>query len=925
MGNSNSNTKNLINLYLLDKIIKHPVEMPKMKNNKIYFIQKTIVDRYKDLYYYKEIIKILENDKNILNNNIELNEDNILDIIPKEIKHQFEEINKELLLKNLTYEHNNKWNYKSLTFGKFQNIKYIDDFEIIDHDLKKFFKEQKFKVLKGKYIIGTKGIFIYIRIPVDNKSELSVFEIGNFDENGNFNIQYLLDQNEIDNPSKLIDALVDKGIDSIFNELISQEKKDIKFKIFLPNFPYNFYIFNDINNDNISMHTIINNTTLNESSSLNQSNIMIEANLNGIIKQEKDSMLKPNNKLECLIYLSIFQKLIIKNNSEIQKVFLMNTKYLEQFYFNEIEELINKNEEIKKIIDNNKNINDLSLNLVVAYLLKDNRFQEIKNKISSINSIYTSHIYEGEDFNLTNNKKIKIFKSFIIINEALSKDFEKHFGIKFIKSYISYISIKKSRNENDKLIIHDNQYTIFIYDLNNECHIYNIDYILNFDISNNMLGEFNALINKGCSDYIFEHNIFDKYGKKEYIFPIFSKSNALEIIGYGYKYKDLLNFGYEKVIDYSKYLNNEILINNLSLFIYYEKIKNKKSNNFEKLYLINYDFMNNIKIENNYKLLKDNLDENIKEVKILDDNKKDIYSLLKIISSEILENYFSKKINYNKNKSQYNTAVEPLMTTFNYFDSQNRKQNSLYIYNNFEIFDKEIMKLFFDTYANNSYLYDCFFEKGKIIINLPNNLNNKTISLVGSLDNYYNYFVLEYIFIYNNDKDRINHFNIILGRLEKYLGNLKFNKNNAPITLRENSDIIGTAIKYGKDNDNDNAIIPDSLKKNFESCPHIGLQNIGATCYMNSTLQCFCHIEKFVEFFKYNPQITNNIKNEKDKLSFSFKLLIDNLWPDNFNPSSPKFKKYYSPEDFKNKISKLNPLFEGIAANDAKDLVNFII
>ena len=35
MGNSNSNTKNLINLYLLDKIIKHPVEMPKMKNNKI--------------------------------------------------------------------------------------------------------------------------------------------------------------------------------------------------------------------------------------------------------------------------------------------------------------------------------------------------------------------------------------------------------------------------------------------------------------------------------------------------------------------------------------------------------------------------------------------------------------------------------------------------------------------------------------------------------------------------------------------------------------------------------------------------------------------------------------------------------------------------------------------------------------------------
>ena len=334
MGNSNSNTKNLIHLYLLDKKIKHPAEIPNMKDNKIYFIHKKIVDSYKDLYRYNDIINFLGNDKNILNNNIELNKDNILDIIPKEIKHELEKINEESFLKDLAreYKYNNMWKYKNLKFGNFQSIKYIDDFEIINHDLKEFFKEQKFKVLKGKYIIGTKGIFIYIRIPVDNKSELSVFEIGNFDENGNFNIQYLLDQNDINNPSKLIDALAGKGIDSIFNELISQEKKNIKFKISLPNFPYNFYIFNDINNDNISMHTIINNTTLNESSSLNQSNIMIEANLNGIIKQEKNSMLKPKDKLECLIYLSIFQKLIIKNNAEIQKVFLMNTKYLEQFF-----------------------------------------------------------------------------------------------------------------------------------------------------------------------------------------------------------------------------------------------------------------------------------------------------------------------------------------------------------------------------------------------------------------------------------------------------------------------------------------------------------------------------------------------------------------------------------------------------------------
>ena len=90
---------------------------------------------------------------------------------------------------------------------------------------------------------------------------------------------------------------------------------------------------------------------------------------------------------------------------------------------------------------------------------------------------------------------------------------------------------------------------------------------------------------------------------------------------------------------------------------------------------------------------------------------------------------------------------------------------------------------------------------------------------------------------------------------------------------------------------------------------------------MNSTLQCFCHIEKFVEFFKY----TKALKNERDKLSSSFKILIDNLWPNNFNYSSSKFKKYYSAEEFKNKISKMNPLFEGIESNNAIDLINLII
>ena len=119
----------------------------------------------------------------------------------------------------------------------------------------------------------------------------------------------------------------------------------------------------------------------------------------------------------------------------------------------------------------------------------------------------------------------------------------------------------------------------------------------------------------------------------------------------------------------------------------------------------------------------------------------------------------------------------------------------------------------------------------------------------------------------------------------------------------------------------------NNIINNFRACPNIGLQNIGATCYMNATLQCFCHIEKFVNFFKYNPQI-DKIKNGNN-LSSSFKILIENLWPKKYEKifKNDKINKneYYAPEEFKKKISKMNSLFEGIAANDSKDLVNFII
>jgi len=100
----------------------------------------------------------------------------------------------------------------------------------------------------------------------------------------------------------------------------------------------------------------------------------------------------------------------------------------------------------------------------------------------------------------------------------------------------------------------------------------------------------------------------------------------------------------------------------------------------------------------------------------------------------------------------------------------------------------------------------------------------------------------------------------------------------------------------------------------------IGLKNIGATCYMNATLQCFSNTAK-MRAYLLNKDIYNNLEISKDsnkKLSFALAEVIKNLW-------EILIHNEYSPEHFKNVISEMNPLFLGIKANDPKDLILFLL
>ena len=258
---------------------------------------------------------------------------------------------------------------------------------------------------------------------------------------------------------------------------------------------------------------------------------------------------------------------------------------------------------------------------------------------------------------------------------------------------------------------------------------------------------------------------------------------------------------------------------------------------------------------------------------------------------------------------------------------------------------------------SNNYL-ECFFQEGYTFIKLKKEITqlNEFVLEVGTLDPE-NKFILHYFLFYNTEADFHEHFNLLTQKgLNRFFTSLDL-KNNLYVNL-ENDDKkkIGEIRLYKQDIDNQDVksinsefhikiqdsynplYIQDSytpIKRKFSLPPKIGLQNVGATCYMNATLQCLCQVEKLVDYFKSYKRINDVIQEYKKKkencLTASFKYLIENLWPTDKNNFNQKYNNknsnnnYFIPVKFKEKISKMNPLFEGVKANDSKDLVNFII
>ena len=688
-----------------------------------------------------------------------------------------------------------------------------------------------------------------------------------------------------------------------------------------------------------------------------------------------------SEKFKTLLLLALIKFKENNNNfqnkdEKIEKVFLININWLLNYKTKEIYSLILNNNEIKNYILSNKfnyDTNSPNFNSIISKLDKS-KINEIDKSINQINNTFSMDA-NYENIILHNQKNIKIYKKFILFNEHAYNLLQMNFCCSSNTQQFLYI-----HKNMDILSINDfDQRTILFGKLDKSNNYYDIKYILEYENYNNVIQKVLHTIKEiGPIEYLKEKTVFKVNDNNDNISPIFFNKNN-DILGYCYKYYN--NINYINCIDYTKYLSNEKFIKVLSLYKNYKKLNENHGFKEEKYYLINQVICNQIKKDCNFDEIKNIFDakkfsENDINKKYILFNIKNSYNNLQYFLNNTVANNYDKQIFEPNiiplNKNEQNN---PIMIYDN-FEIFNQKAAN-------KFFDS------LNGYENNC--LECILDDEKILIKYPNDFcgNKKIVCIIGILNND-NTFIKEYILIYNDYMSCYSHINELKNNLKNHLNNLQLYNNSQPI-INEKYEEVGIIIKvennfeninynfnnntsnnnnsnnnnnfnnyinkdnnmpidtdynnnYNQNNNQNNnqtrgknykeseynlekKIDSPYIKSNFIYPPLIGLENIGATCYMNATVQCFCHIEKFVNFFKYSQQIINNVKQDenKNKLSSSFKLLMEKLWPDDFNQNNSYKKKYYAPYEFKNKISTMNPLFKGVAANDAKDLVNFII
>ncbi len=112
-----------------------------------------------------------------------------------------------------------------------------------------------------------------------------------------------------------------------------------------------------------------------------------------------------------------------------------------------------------------------------------------------------------------------------------------------------------------------------------------------------------------------------------------------------------------------------------------------------------------------------------------------------------------------------------------------------------------------------------------------------------------------------------------------------------------------------------------SLNKKENKKGLVGLNNIGNTCFMNTSLQCLSNCQILTNYFLndyYIPFVNkNNPIGSKGKLVESYVELIKHLWFGNENSIEPY--------DFKETIGEINIMFKGFQQHDTHEFLSLLL
>ena len=216
------NLKQLIKIFFFQKKLKSNIRDKCNKN--IYLINKKVISIYKTYFNYKKLYDFLKSNSNLKKiNNDNFLEDNyyyIINNLDDDYISQFVNFEQNKMLekfKDVNNENFIELEYKINSVSD-KYLKYISNFELVDNEIKDFFiknniaKEEHFISLHS-YICRKRKILV-----IFDKDNNNFYEVGHFNNNEDFIIEYLIDELENISKEDIGDYFLDNGIDSFIND-----------------------------------------------------------------------------------------------------------------------------------------------------------------------------------------------------------------------------------------------------------------------------------------------------------------------------------------------------------------------------------------------------------------------------------------------------------------------------------------------------------------------------------------------------------------------------------------------------------------------------------------------------------------------------------------------------------------------------------